>query len=88
MAHDDLSVQTLLEQSEALKNQVTLAAKAHSIFEFTNFLLDDDENLTKTGNLKKEAKERLRERALELLGYQDGLASHAERIRDSLSEAS
>lgn len=88
MANDDLSVQNLLEQSDALKDQKRLAAQAQSIFEFTNFLLDDDDNLTKTGNLKGEAKARLRARALELLGHEEGSASHAEKINDSLIEAS
>ena len=41
---------------------------AQNIFEYTQFLLDDDDNLTKTGNLTKTAKEALHARVSDLLG--------------------
>ncbi|TXT66889.1 MAG: hypothetical protein BAJALOKI1v1_250016 [Promethearchaeota archaeon] len=41
-----------------------------SLFEFTNYLYDSEENLTKTFNLKKEAKEKLIEKIEEMFEYE------------------
>ena len=45
-----------------------LASAAAAIFDYTQYLLDDDERLTKSGALDGEARERLRARTLETLG--------------------
>ncbi len=44
-----------------------LVKTAQNIFEYTQFLLDNDENLTRTGNLNKQAKAQLHLRINELL---------------------
>jgi hypothetical protein len=62
------SVATLLAGTEALAGDAALKDIATRVFEFTQFLLDDDENLTKVGNLDGEARARLQARCLELLG--------------------
>ncbi len=59
---------TLLAGTEALAGDAALKDIATRVFEFTQFLLDDDENLTKVGNLDGEARARLQARCLELLG--------------------
>jgi len=43
---------------------------AIGIFEYANVLLDDDENLTRIGNLNGVAKGKLRQRTMELLGVE------------------
>jgi hypothetical protein len=62
------TVTSLLAGTEALAGDAALAEIASRVFDFTQFLLDDDENLTKVGNLNGEARDRLRARCLELLG--------------------
>ncbi len=57
-----------VHQGGALGEDRALAEIAGRIFEFTQFLLDDDDNLTKVGNLNGDAKARLRARVLELMG--------------------
>jgi hypothetical protein len=64
---EELTIPSMLANSESLANTPELAETAAKIFEYTQFLLDDDENLTRTGNLTGEAKRQLRERAFELL---------------------
>lgn len=59
-----------LRETPALKQDRALVDVAARVFEFTQFLLDDDENLTRVGNLNGTAKDRLRARALELLGVE------------------
>jgi hypothetical protein len=68
---DDLTLPSLLASSEALSDSPELTAAVARIFEYTQFLLDNDENLTRTGNLTGEAKRQLRERAFELLGIEN-----------------
>jgi hypothetical protein len=53
--------------ARALEAHPELAEPARRIFEFANFLLDDDAQLTKGGALNGEAREQLRKRILELL---------------------
>ena len=48
-----------------------------NIFEYTQFLLDDDDNLTKTGNLNKPARDLLRKRSCELLDITDSAEDDA-----------
>lgn len=69
-AQDDLTVPSLLASCEALEETPELAAVVAKLFEYTQFLLDSDDNLTRTGNLTGEAKRRLRARAFELLGVE------------------
>jgi hypothetical protein len=52
----------------SLAGKPALADAAGRLFEYAQFLLDKDENLTKGGNLSGAARELLRQRALELLG--------------------
>jgi hypothetical protein len=54
--------------AEILVDRPDLAAAAAGIFDFTQYLLDDDERLTKSGALDGEGRELLRARALETLG--------------------
>jgi len=71
---EELSVRELLAGSEALSGDPALAEAAFRLFEFVQFLLDDDENLTAAGNLGGAARARLRERMNELI---DGPPSEA-----------
>jgi len=63
---EELSVRELLAGSEAVSGDPALAEAAFRLFEFVQFLLDDDDNLTAAGNLNGAARERLRERMNEL----------------------
>lgn len=72
------SVALLLAGTEALAGDAALADIATRLFEFTQFLLDDDENLTKVGNLDGEARARLQARCLELLGVAPAGAAAAD----------
>jgi hypothetical protein len=47
------------------------ARLAESVFEFVQFLLDDDANLTPAGNLTGAARQRLRTRLQELIVAED-----------------
>lgn len=62
------SIAELLARTEALAGDRGLAEAAARLFEFSQFLLDDDDNLTKVGNLNGEARKKVRARTLELLG--------------------
>ncbi len=66
-----LTVLELLRQAQALGDTPELALVASGIFDHAQYLLDDEENLTRAGNLTGEAKGRLRGRAEELLGLGD-----------------
>jgi hypothetical protein len=55
-----------------LAERPDLASAAAAIFDYTQYLLDDDERLTKSGALDGEARERLRARTLETLGGPTG----------------
>ncbi|NVB77683.1 MAG: hypothetical protein HOV81_04750 [Kofleriaceae bacterium] len=54
--------------AEILAERPDLAAAAAAIFDYTQYLLDDDERLTKSGALDGEGRDLLRQRALETLG--------------------
>ena len=60
----------LLATVPALAERPDLVEAARGVFRFAQFLLDDEENLTRTGNRSGAAKEKLRARALELLGVE------------------
>ena len=62
------TVASLLARTEALAGDSGLAEIAARLFSFTQFLLDDDDNITKVGNLNGEARDKLRARCFELLG--------------------
>ncbi|MCP4111938.1 MAG: hypothetical protein GY749_41490 [Desulfobacteraceae bacterium] len=71
MSEKNYTVNELFENSEVFKEDKKTAEIARNIFDFTRFLLDNDENLTRTGNLNANAKEALRKRTAELLGDKD-----------------
>jgi len=54
--------------AEILGDRADLIAAASAIFDHAQYLLDDDERLTKTGALDGVGRDRLRARALETLG--------------------
>jgi len=59
---------------------------AEFVFEFVQFLLDDDANLTPTGNLNSAAKQKLRGRLQELIAAEtpgDASAAEAEEAEES-----
>lgn len=62
----DTDPRTML--SAILAERPDLAAAAAAIFDYTQYLLDDDERLTKSGALDGDARELLRARTLETLG--------------------
>ena len=68
---DEVSVRDRLARSEALAGDPALVDVAARLFDFVQFLLDDDENLTPGGNLNGKARERLRERVGELIDGAD-----------------
>lgn len=53
---------------EILRERPDLASAAAAIFDYAQYLLDDDERLTKSGALDGESRDLLRARALETLG--------------------
>lgn len=59
-----------------------LAEVGAAAFSFASVLLDDDENLTRMGNLSGEARERLRARIVELLASVGGDALDRVRLGD------
>jgi hypothetical protein len=65
---DETSPEAVLASLETLKARPDLIEPARGIFRFAQYLLDEEENLTRTGNLTGTAKEQLRTRTLELLG--------------------
>ncbi len=73
-----LDIEALLAQTEALNGNAKLSRAASAMFQFAQFLLDDDDNLTKTGNLNGEAKGQFQRRVLELLGVDEDDAAAAE----------
>ena len=54
--------------AEILRERPDLASAAAAIFDYAQYLLDDDERLTKSGALDGESRDLLRARALETLG--------------------
>lgn len=56
-----------LSRTEALAGEPASVDDAARIFDFVQFLLDDDEHLTPTGNLNGVAKAKLRARIAELV---------------------
>lgn len=64
---DDISINKLLQNNSVLQDNQQMIQIAESIFEYTQFLLDDDKNLTKTGNLNSGANKLLETRIIELI---------------------
>lgn len=54
--------------AKLLKDRPGLVEVAGALFDYAQYLLDDDQRLTKSGALDGEGRELLRKRALELLG--------------------
>lgn len=67
----DINIKELIKNSGNFKGKDNLVRKTIDIFDFTQFLLDDDKNLTKIGNLTSSAREELRKRINELFLTQD-----------------
>ncbi len=68
MTEKTVTVNELIDDTEVFRGDKKIAEVARNIFDYTRFLLDNDENLTRTGNLNAGAREALRERTIELLG--------------------
>ena len=64
---DDTSIYRLLQNNSVLEDNQQMIQIAEAIFEYTQFLLDDDKNLTKTGNLNSGANKLLETRIIELM---------------------
>jgi len=64
---EDWTLESLMASIQVFEDNKTLLNAAKPIFEYTQFLLDDDENLTKTGNLNKSARDLLRQRVCDVL---------------------
>ncbi|MFN7697432.1 MAG: hypothetical protein ACK6CU_26135 [Deltaproteobacteria bacterium] len=77
------SPEGVLASLESLAARPDLIEPARGIFRFTQYLLDEEENLTRTGNLTGSAKEQLRARTLELLGLDARAASDGGGERDT-----
>lgn len=60
------------------------ARVAEFVFEFVQFLLDDDTNLTPAGNLNAEARKKLRTRLDELITAEEAGAAGADGGPDEL----
>ena len=71
----ETSPEAVLASLEVLKARPDLVEPARGIFRFAQYLLDEEENLTRTGNLTGTAREQLRTRSLELLGLDVRAAS-------------
>lgn len=54
--------------ADALGERKDLVEPGKALFEYAQFLLDDDERLTKSGALDSQGRDLFRKRALELLG--------------------
>ncbi|HEY1192469.1 MAG TPA: hypothetical protein VGE74_32900 [Gemmata sp.] len=57
---------------------------AEFVFEFVQFLLDDDANLTPAGNLTGAARQKLRTRLDELIGAEEAGAASPDTALDGL----
>lgn len=68
---EDTAVSSILKTLKEFQEQPHLTELATNIFDFTQFLLDKDENLTKTGNLNSKAVSLLEARIVELLSIED-----------------
>jgi hypothetical protein len=66
-----VTVALLLKETPALAASPGLAEAATKTFDYAQFLLDKDENLTRTGALSGAARDLLRARIVELLGAGD-----------------
>lgn len=64
----DDEARAILLASEELGGDEGLVEAALGVLALASHLLDDEENLTRVGNLDGEAKKKLAQRALELLG--------------------
>jgi hypothetical protein len=53
-----------------------------SLFEFTNYLYDDEDNLTKTFKLRKNAKEKLEEKIIEMFEMELKEFSSEEEVKE------
>ena len=64
---ENFSILNVLSNIDIFARDETMTSYAESIFDFTQYLLDDDENITKTGNLKSSAEAQLEERIEEII---------------------
>ena len=64
------AVKGLLRECQGAE-EFDLVEPLSDVFAYTQYLLGDDENLTKIGNLNSSAKELLRTRILESFGFEE-----------------
>lgn len=76
---DAESIETLLAGAPALAGRPELVEVAAHVFNYVQILLDDENNLTKTGNLTGAAKDLLRQFALEQIDAAHDFFSHSPR---------
>lgn len=70
MSDSTWDLAALLRRAEALQEHPALVPVAKGVFEYTQVLLDDEDNLTRVGNLNADARALLRARTEELLSGQ------------------
>ncbi|MFX1286446.1 MAG: hypothetical protein ACFFB5_22615 [Promethearchaeota archaeon] len=68
MSQSNRIILNFLNETELFASNPDLTEKAIQIFDFIQFLLDNDQNLTKTGNLNIGAKNLLHSRIEEIFG--------------------
>ncbi len=61
---ESLTLEQTIKQLAAVQGNNQLAGMLSNIFHYTQFLLDDDSNLTRTGNLSSHARHLLHRRIL------------------------
>lgn len=64
---ENCTAEQILERLPMLAHTPGLVAPLKNIFQYTQFLLDEEENLTRTGNLNSEARKLLHQRIFEVL---------------------
>jgi hypothetical protein len=72
MSGEEFSISNILKEDERIQDNPDLLEKILAVFDFTQYILDDDENLTKSANLNGNARTLLDKRIEELfLGDSD-----------------
>lgn len=64
---ENFTAEQILERLPLLAATPGLVAPLKNIFQYTQFLLDEEENLTRTGNLNSDARKLLHQRIFEVL---------------------
>ena len=71
MSEEEFSIDKILKEQKEVQEDPVLLQTILSVFEFTQYLLDDDDNLTKSANLTASAKDKLDKRIEELFLLED-----------------